>query len=162
WRNFLPFRANRPLMSFLAPLLALAAVPHLVAVRTDKAPVLDGRLSEPVWQKAPAADAFTQKVPVDGQPPGEPTLVRILYDDDSVYVGIDCPQSAEVVARLTRRDRWVESDNVSVVLDTRADGKSGFEFSINAAGVLSDTLHFNDTETNPDWDENWEGKASVR
>jgi hypothetical protein len=148
-------------MPFLAPLLALAAVPHLVAVRVDKPPVLDGKLDEPAWQRAPTTDTFTQRSPTSGDPASERTVVRILYDDDNVYVGIDCQQSVEVVARLTRRDRWIESDSVAVVLDTRSDGKSGFEFAINAAGVLSDTLHFNDTDTNEDWDENWEGKTSI-
>jgi hypothetical protein len=148
-------------MAFFAPILALAAVPHLVAVRTDKPPTLDGKLTEAVWQQAPASESFTQKSPLDGKAPSERTVVRVLYDDDNVYVGIDCPQKAEVVARLTRRDRQAEADSVSVVLDTRADGKSGFEFAINAAGVLSDTLRFNDTEQNPDWDENWEGIASM-
>ena len=86
----------------------------------------------------------------DGKPPGDRTVVRILYDADNVYVGIDCPQAVPVVARLTRRDRWVEADNVTVVLDTRGDGKSALEFGINAAGVLSDALHFNDTDFTAD------------
>ncbi len=141
--------------------LLLAAVPRLTAMRADKPPVLDGKLDDPVWQRAPSSDVFTQKTPVDGKPPGDRTVVRILYDDDNVYIGIDCPQTAEVVARLTRRDRAVEADSVTVVLDTRADGKSAFEFSVNAAGVLSDGLHYNDTDFNQDWDENWDGVAAI-
>jgi hypothetical protein len=147
-----------PLLSMLA--LAATVIPHLAAARADRPPVLDGRLDEPVWQKAQASDAFTQKVPHDGKPPGERTVVRVLYDDENVYVGVDCPQTAEVVARLTRRDRQLEADGVTVILDTRGDGKTAFEFSINAAGVLSDGLHFNDTDFNQDWDENWEGRAA--
>jgi Domain of unknown function (DUF5916)/Carbohydrate family 9 binding domain-like len=147
-------------LSILA--LAATAVPHLAAARADKPPVLDGRLDDPVWQKAPVADVFTQKSPSDGKPPGDRTFVRILYDDNYVYVGFDCPQSAEVVARLTRRDRQVEADAVSVIFDTRGDGKSAFEFQVSAAGVLSDGLHFNDTDFNQDWDENWEAKVAVR
>jgi hypothetical protein len=146
----------------LLPLLALAAVPHLAAARADRAPVLDGKLDELVWQRATPSDGFTQKVPVDGKAPGDRTVVRVLYDDDNVYVGIDCPQSVPVVARLTRRDRQVEADTVAVVFDTRSDGKSAFEFSVSAAGVLTDGLHFNDTEFNQDWDENWEAAAHVR
>lgn len=141
-------------------LMALTAVPHLAAARAATPPVFDGRLDEPVWQAAPASDVFTQKSPLDGKAPGDRTVVRILYDDENVYVGIDCPQSAEVVSRLTRRDRWVESDSVTVILDTRGDGKSAFEFGVNVAGVLSDGLHFNDTDYNPDWDENWEAKTA--
>ena len=108
------------------------------------------------------ADVFTQKSPSDGKPPGDRTFVRILYDDNYVYVGFDCPQTAEVVARLTRRDRQVETDAVAVAFDTRGDGKSAFEFQVSAAGVISDGLHFNDTDFNQDWDENWEAKVATR
>jgi hypothetical protein len=137
-----------------------AAVPHLAAARAEKPPVLDGKLDDAVWEKAPASDAFTQKVPVDGKPPSERTVVRILFDANNIYVGIDCPQKEEVIARLTRRDRQVEADSVAVVLDTRGDGKTAYEFSVNAAGVLADALHFNDTDVNQDWDENWEAAVA--
>ena len=59
----------------------------------------------------------------------------MLYDDDNLYVGVDCLQSVEVIARLTRRDRPVEADSITVALDTRSDGKSAFELSVNAAGA---------------------------
>jgi hypothetical protein len=149
-------------MALTPAVLALAAVPHLAAARADRPPVLDGKLDDPVWQRAPTSDAFTQKRPVDGLPASDRTIVRVLYDDDALYVGIDCPQGVPVVARLTRRDRWVEADRVAVVLDTRGDGKSAFQFQVNAAGVLSDGLRFDDTEWNGDWDENWEAATSVR
>jgi Domain of unknown function (DUF5916)/Carbohydrate family 9 binding domain-like len=151
-------------MPWLPSILAMAtaAVPHLTAARADKPPVLDGLLDDPVWQRATPADTFTQKFPSDGKPPGDRTVVRILYDDDNIYVGFDCPQSVEVVARLTRRDRQVETDAVAVIFDTRGDGKSAFEFQVSAAGVLSDGLHFNDTDFNQDWDENWEAKVARR
>jgi hypothetical protein len=149
-------------MSSPPALLALAALagPHLVAVRTAQPPRLDGRLDDAVWRAAPASDAFTQKKPVDGASPGDPTIVRVLYDDEAIYVAIDCVQRAPLVASLTRRDRNVEADRVSVALDTRGDGKTAFELSVNAAGVLADTLRFNDTETSTEWDENWEAKAT--
>ena len=65
-------------MPILPLLLALAAgVPHLSATRIDKPPVLDGRLDDAVWRSAKASDAFTQKLPEGGKPPGEPTVVRV-------------------------------------------------------------------------------------
>lgn len=148
-------------MPLLAPIFVLAAsIPHLAAARAHAPPKLDGRLNERAWALAKPSDAFTQKTPVDGRAPSDRTVVRVLYDDDNVYIGVDCPQSVDVVARLTRRDRQVEADAVTVVFDTRSDGKSAFEFSVNAAGVLSDGLHFNDTEFNQDWDENWEAAVA--
>jgi hypothetical protein len=150
-------------MTLLPALLALATTvtPHLGAARADKAPVLDGRLDDAVWKKAEATEAFTQKVPESGKAPSERTIVRVIYDSDNVYVGIDCPQKAAVVGRLTRRDRNVEADSVGIAFDSRGDGKTAFDFSINASGVISDGLHFNDTDYSQDWDENWEGRAAL-
>src|SRR5258706_12225235 len=92
----------------LAPLVAWGqrARPHLRAVRVAQSPRLDGRLDEPAWQ-APqvVADAFVQKFPNEGAAPSEPTTVRVVYDRDAVWIGVDCQQrSAPIVGRLTRRD----------------------------------------------------------
>lgn len=149
-------------MTFLPTLFAVTAatVPHLNAARATTPPVIDGRLDEPAWRLAPASSAFTQERPDEAKPPVEPTRVRVLYDDNAVYIGIECEQTrAPVIARLTRRDRDVEADWVSVGLDTRGEGKSAFEFKINAAGVLYDGIYSNDTEFSRDWDEVWDGRV---
>ncbi len=134
----------------------------LHAVRVTTPPVLDGRLSEPAWKDAPAAQGFTQKTPSSGAAPSEATAARVLYDDDAVYVGIECSQASSPIAlRLTRRDRNVESDWVAVSLDTRSDGKSALEFLVNASGVLVDGARTNDVDYSADWDDNWEAKTWV-
>jgi hypothetical protein len=141
--------------------LLLAGLPTVVAVRTPTAPALDGRLDDAVWRGATPFLAFTQKFPAEGRPPGEPTSVRVVYDDHAIYVGIACVQRlSPVVAQLTRRDHEVESDYVEVSLDTRADGKSAFSFSVNAAGVLMDGIRYHDTEISTDWDENWDARTA--
>jgi hypothetical protein len=150
-------------MPFLPTLLAVttAAAPHIAAARTPKAPVMDGRLDEPAWRAAPVSSSFTQERPDEGKPSSEPTRVRVLYDDDAIYIGIECDQTrSPVVARLTRRDRDVEADWVSVSLDTRGDGKNAFEFKVNAAGVLYDGVYSNDTDFSRDWDEVWDAGAA--
>jgi len=112
------------------------AAPHMTAVRVDRPPVLDGKLDDTVWQRAKPSDTFTQKLPDAGKAPTHATRVRIVYDDMAIYVGVDCEQKGTpVVARLTRRDRWIEADVVAIIFDTRDDGKSGIEFAVNAAGV---------------------------
>ena len=136
--------------------------PHLHAVRVATPPVLDGKLDDPVWKLASPSGAFTQKVPGDGVPASEPTTIRVLYDDDAIYVGFDCVQShTPVVRRLTRRDRQVEVDAVSFDLGTRGDHKSAFEFYVNSSGTLADAIRFNDTDYSTDWDENWEARTNV-
>jgi hypothetical protein len=149
----------------LAPLVALAdaPLPHLRAVPTAKAPKLDGRLDDPAWLVAAPADSFVQKFPNEGAAPSEQTTIRVVYDQDAVWVGVDCVQrTVPIIGRLTRRDRAIESDSVTIELDTRRDGTTAFEFAINAAGVLSDAIRFNDTDSSSDWDENWDARVSRR
>ena len=125
--------------------------------------MLDGKLDDAAWTKAEASTAFVQKFPNEGKSPSERTTLRIVYDDANVYVAFDCEQrSVPIVERLTRRGRLVESDWVSVAMGTRGDGKSAFEFLVNASGVRVDALRFNDNEKTEDRDENWEAETAVR
>src|SRR5581483_6142228 len=83
-----PSCASCPVLS-LSPLLVLLAAdarapPHLPAVRTQAAPVIDGRLDNEAWKAAIPTSAFTQQVPFDGQPPSEKTTLRVLYDDQAI------------------------------------------------------------------------------
>jgi hypothetical protein len=154
-------------LPFVLPLIfaqtVAGATPHAVAARVSKPPVVDGKLDDDAWREARPTSAFTQKSPVEGAQPTERTTVRVIYDDDALYVGVDCEQpGSPVVERLTRRDREVEADWVSVALDTRRDGKSAFVFEVNAGGALLDGVRFNDTDFSPDWDENWEARVAVR
>jgi len=150
-------------MSLLPALLALtsAASPHLAAARIATPPVLDGRLDDLAWTRIQGSDAFTQKLPNPGDKPSHRTRVKVLYDKEALYVGIDCEQEGtDIIARLTRRDRQVEADAVTVTLDTREDGRSALEFEVNAAGVLADALRFNDTEISREWDEIWDARVA--
>ena len=142
----------------------VAPRPHLAATRIDAGgpPVIDGKIDDAVWKKATPTSAFTQKTPNDGRAPREKTTVRVLYDDDALYVAFDCEQTqTPVVQRLTRRDRVVEADWVAFDVGTRSDGKSAFEFVVNAAGVLADGIRFNDTDYSSDWDENFDARTSL-
>lgn len=144
-------------------MIALVVSAAVIAPVRVIAPLrLDGRLDDPAWASATAFTEFVQKDPDAGRPGSEPTAVRILYDDESLWVGIDCVQQRSlIVRRLTRRDREVDSDRVEVDLDSRATGRDAFHFQVNAAGVLVDALRYDDTEINTDWDETWEAQVAA-
>ena len=63
------------------------------AALADTAPVLDGKLDEPVWQQAPVVSGFA----VYGKPE-EPapvqTSVRVLYDRQNLCFGVRCEEPA--------------------------------------------------------------------
>ena len=87
--------------------------------------------------------------------------MRVLYDDKNLYVGVDCEQlNAPIVRRLARRDSQIPSDGVWIDIDSRRTGVGAFHFAVNAAGMLSDGIHFDDTAYSSDWDAVWEAKVA--
>ena len=46
-----------------------------------------------MWQSATPLTGFVQAEPFEGQPASERTEVRILYDDEAIYVGVDLHDS---------------------------------------------------------------------
>jgi hypothetical protein len=149
------------LASAVFALAAGASSASLSGARAASPPVIDGKLDDVVWAAAPVTSAFTQKLPHEATPPSETTTLRVLYDDDALYIGVDCQQvTAERVAPMARRDSFVESDEVVVSLDTRGEGRSAFEFHVTAAGVLGDGLRSDDDELDAEWDETWDARTS--
>lgn len=110
------------------------------AVRTQQQPVVDGLLTESEWQEAAPVLDFLQYDPHEGGIPTELTSVRILYDDNALYVGVICYDSRPelLVHQLTRRDRPTEADRFTVQIDSYHDHHTAFVFSVNVSGVQSD------------------------
>jgi len=142
--------------------LVKASVKSMVAVRTPTPPTIDGQLDDAVWDLASPDDRFIQRFPHDGAPTVHRTTIRVLYDDSAVYVGMrmEDDEADKIVARLTRRDRVVDSDFVTVALDSRHDHSTGYFFTLNAAGVQLDGTFFDDTSMTYDWDAVWDGSVS--
>src|SRR4029079_18692760 len=114
-----------------------------------------------VWATAAPSDTFVQHFPDEGAPPSERTVVRVLYDDKNIYIGVDAEQlNAPIVRRLARRDSPLPSDGVWMDIDSRRTGVGAFHFGVNAAGMLSDGIHFDDTNYTGDWDAVWEAKVA--
>lgn len=134
------------------------------AVRVSKPPTIDGKLVEPQWLTAPAFDQFVQQYPEEGARPSERTEVRVLYDDDNLYVGIICYDShpEQILRQLGRRDRIPASDTIGFAIDSGHGHREAFAFTVNAAGVLQDSLWFQDNQNNDDWDAVWDAAVSAR
>ena len=48
---------------------------------------LDGRIDEAVWATAIPITDFTQQEPVEGDEPSERTEIRVVFDEDNLYIG---------------------------------------------------------------------------
>src|SRR5215207_11172457 len=131
------------------------------ALRAPAEIMLDGALTEAGWTAAVPVSDFVQREPNEGAPASESTEVRVLYDDDAVYVGARLYDSSpdSIRAQLARRDRISNADRFLVFLDCYHDRRTGFYFGINAAGTLYDGTLFNDDWDSDTWDGVWEGKV---
>jgi hypothetical protein len=148
-----------PLAALLVALTPSAPAAH--ATRAAHAPTVDGRLDEAVWATArPIAD-FVQHYPTGDAPPSERTTMRILYDEEALYVGFDCQHArSPIIERLTRRDRDVETEWASVRFDPKNEGKVAPTFSVSVAGVLADALITEPQTWHMEWDEIWEARTA--
>ena len=138
--------------------------PTVHAARTGQPITLDGKLDEPAWQDAPAFTDFVQSYPNEGAPPSQKTEVRVLYDDQNLYVGVICFDShPELIRRqLGRRDSIPSSDLVIVDVDSQRDHRSAEAFFSNAAGVQQDQILFDDVNGNTNWNVVWDSAVASR
>lgn len=127
------------------------------AIRGE-APVVDGRLDEPAWDRADPATGFVQRDPVEGAPAAFETEVRVLFSDEALYVGLRAfdPAPHEIMGPLAPRDSRPTGDWFGVLLDTSYDRRSAFEFAVNPAGVRWDAYRFDDFGIDAGWDGVWE------
>ncbi|MCK6561722.1 carbohydrate binding family 9 domain-containing protein [candidate division KSB1 bacterium] len=135
-----------------------------IATPTATPPQIDGHLDEAVWQTATPVTGFLQHEPFEGQPETETTEIRILHDQHALYFGCMMydAEPDKIVARLTRRDNEIESDLISIRLDSFHDQKTAYEFTVLASGVKVDILQYNDGEEEDDsWDAVWEVKTQI-
>ena len=112
-----------------------------VAAGVPDPPVIDGRLDDAAWGQAAPMTGFIQREPSDGQPASEPTEVRVVFDDEALYVGVWAFDSrpTEIVPGERIRDYQVEqSDNVILIFDTYKDEQNGFVFGTTPAGIEYD------------------------
>ena len=138
---------------------ALQAAATVRAARATEAPVIDGSSADAVWAGAPAVDRFYEAKPSEGAEPKCRTEARVAYDEHNLYVFVRAfdPHPDSIVSLLSRRDDQTASDYVTVMLDPYHDRRTGFEFSVNPAGVKTDFAIYNDGGTEDvNWDAVWD------
>ncbi|MCB1019815.1 MAG: carbohydrate binding family 9 domain-containing protein [Acidobacteria bacterium] len=119
---------------------------------------IDGVLDEPAWREGKPIGKLVQRLPNSGTEPSERTEVTLLYDDDNLYIGVECYDSEpeRVIGTLMARDSVITSDDrVEILLDTFGDQSNAFYFATNPTGAFVDGLVFANGQTNNDWDAIW-------
>ena len=134
------------------------------AVRLAESLVLDGVLSDPIYERVRPISGFLQQDPLEGEPSTETTEAWVLFDDDAIYVAARLGDShpERMVANEMRRDHFNISrgESFTVVLDTFLDRRNGFYFETNPLGAVRDGLVTDESDLNTDWNTAWNVRTS--
>jgi hypothetical protein len=127
------------------------------------APRIDGRIDDAVWQRAQAIDDMVQNEPENMAPPGERMVVQIAYDDQALYVAVQClvRDRASITPGLGRRDNLPPSDLIRLSIDARHDHQNAYVFETNPSGMQSDYLFYDDTRQSTDYDAVWDVRTTM-
>jgi hypothetical protein len=123
------------------------------ARRAPAAPSIDGRLDDAVWSNAELLTDFVQSQPAAGRLATECSEVRILYDDQALYLGAmlyDTHADAYVVQSLERDFPSLstrDADIFGITLDTFLDRRNSIMFLVNPYGAYRDGQTFDDSRS---------------
>lgn len=130
------------------------AAPVYVCGRTSKAPCIDGKGDDPVWQQArelsPLRDICGGSIP-------HQCRIRMLWDDSYLYILADMDEE-HLRASKTEHDSIIYHDpDFEVFIDPDGDGLNYIELEINALNTTWDLFiarpyRFNDPHILHDWD----------
>lgn len=148
-------------MLFFSTLL-FAKNRNLTAVRTNVTPKIDGILDDSCWAKAEVTSDFIQRDLYPGLPSQQRTEVRILYDDDAIYINAQCFDSApdSILKELSTRDNEANAELFGVFLDTYNDDINAFGFFVTSAGTQIDARYSEGTQ-DFNWNAVWLSSVTV-
>ena len=141
--------------------------------RMDEKIHLDGVLDESFWEDVEIATNFWLNFPVGGTPVDDEvqTTVKVIYDDDFIYLGVECYGKGPFLVQSLKRDNdsfW-NGDAFAVVFDPVNERTNGVIFGVNPAGVQTEALITGEPARrggqlsgyNKAWDNKWYTQASV-
>src|SRR6188768_724933 len=134
-------------------------IPEINASKTLGDIKIDGVLSESDWINSAVVSGFWTNFPADTTLAKGQTFVRLLFDNEFIYIGAQCKNGTgdhRYVASSLRRDYpFVENDAFGVVLDTYLDQTNGYGFYVSAYGVQREEQIFSGSTTDGTWDAKW-------
>ena len=150
------------LSAWSKPLLQTKAGPvgekFAIVTRAKSRIIIDGLLNEADWLETPPVGEILQRDPHAGEKASEKTDLRLLYDDDNLYIGVTCHDSEpnRIIGTQMERDGDLSADDrVELLIDSFHDRHNAFYFSTNPLGALVDGLIIENGQLNSNWNAIW-------
>jgi len=125
---------------------------------------IDASLNEVDWQNVPIAKNFVMFNQENGKPelPELRTEVKVLYDDDAIYVGaiLYDNEPDKILKEISERDNFGATDFFGVFINGFNDGQQEFSFFVSASDGQMDLVRTTENE-DTSWDAIWESKAKI-
>ncbi|MDG2431383.1 DUF5916 domain-containing protein [Flavobacterium sp.] len=124
---------------------------------------IDGKFDEKAWETAAAATDFIMFQPDNGTPipEGRKTIVKVLYDNDAIYLAalLYDEDPSKIMKEISARDDFGASDVFGVFINGFNDGQQDFQFFVNAADGQADCITTDTNGEDYSWDAVWKSKA---
>lgn len=132
-----PYRNSAGWETTTSYVYRLFSPPETSARRLRGGIQLDGRLDEPVWQNMPAIEKLV--LDYEDRPATETTIVKVLYDDEYLYVGVwgQEPNPAGLTAKADGPIPLVfADDDYELYIDPKRDLRTFYRLAVNCAGTV--------------------------
>lgn len=119
----------------------LQGQPNAVAQRISAPPQIDGLPEDVCWNNCEAIGDFRTYDPIHNVSPTFPSLVRIAYDDQALYILAKMTDTLPngILQQLGERDQDnLNADEFTIAFDTYLTKSDAYYFKVNASGVQSD------------------------
>ena len=128
---------------------------------TNAEVTVDGKLTEPCWQRD--ADFADFKLLDSDKSATQQTEAWLARDDTWLYVGFKChdPAADRIACRVTERDASVHQDeSVEIFISPGTSGRTYYHFIVTATGLQGDNRSVGE-DHNVDWDGHWRSAATI-
>lgn len=137
---------------------------EVTAVKIKNSIKIDALLNEADWSNAPVANKFVMFNQDNGKPELNElrTEVKVLYDDDAVYIGaiLYDNEPTKILKEISERDDFGVTDAFGAFINGFNDGQQEFSFFVSASDGQMDLVRTTEDE-DKSWDAIWESKARI-
>lgn len=143
----------------------LSAKKSIEPTRVSSAPNIDGELDDAQWSLAQSYTGFSTFEPDPGKEPAYQTEIKIIYDDEAIYIGYMAydDEPDKILKEYGYRDQLgANADHGCIFLDTYNDGQNGYAFCFSVSDMRADARYSPSEGENWNWNGIWNVKSKIQ
>jgi uncharacterized protein YkvS len=133
------------------------------ATRANNPITIDGKLEEVEWGLTATIEGLVQQNPYQGQLASQDTKIKLLYNEQYLYVSAVCYQPKDLMrVQNFRRDFDFDlNDLFGIAIDGYKDKRNATIFQATPKGNMRDLQVQDGTVFNIEWDALWQVRTSI-